>query len=87
VLTGSSHRVASTHRVAKRDGHTVASVLARVSRVLQAAAQRGAKAKTLRQVRAEFLCLNEVEFEWLRQFFIQGKCCFFVNPFEPSFNP
>ena len=77
VLTGASKRYASTHRVSKRDGHTLDSVLARAARVLQVGAQQGNKSKTLRQIRAEFLCLNEIEFEWLRQFFVQGICAFF----------
>lgn len=78
MLTGASKRYASTHRVSKRDGHTLDSVLARAARVLQVGAQQGNKSKTLRQIRAEFLCLNEIEFEWLRQFFIQGAF-FFLN--------
>jgi len=67
VLAGESHRYASTHRVSRREGHTFSSIQARCTSALQG---HGFGAK---QVRAEQLALLEVEFEWIRQFYIQGK--------------
>jgi hypothetical protein len=67
VLAGSTHRFASTHRVCRTEGHTHASIAARC---LAALAGTGSSAK---QIRAEQTALNEVEFEWIRQMFIQGE--------------
>ena len=67
VLAGSTDRFASTHRVCRTEGHTFASIQSRCTRVLQG---NGTSAK---QVRAEQSALNEIEFEWIRQMYIQGE--------------
>ena len=67
VLAGNSHRYASTHRVSRREGHTFGSIQARCSSALQG------HGFGVKQVRAEQLALLEVEFEWVRQFYVQGQ--------------
>ncbi|CAM9870026.1 unnamed protein product, partial [Choristocarpus tenellus] len=74
VLAGDSHRQvmtrewASTHRVLKGEGHTLDFIVRRCNTVLKDAHRR-----TLKQWRAEQLVLTELEFEWIRQFYIQGR--------------
>lgn len=68
VLAGSaSSRFSSTHRVL-RPGHTFAEVDARCRAVLGDTHRRGLKVWRLEQ-----LTMDELEFEWLRQFFVQGE--------------
>lgn len=67
VLAGDTDRYASTHRVSRREGHTFQSIQQRCSSALQGS---GYSAK---QIRSEQLALNELEFEWIRQFFVQGQ--------------
>ena len=66
VLAGETERWASTHRVCKMEGHLFAGVLARAQSMLKIE-KRGLKewANSTRM-------LDEVEFEWLRQWYIQG---------------
>mmetsp|Transcript_43462 Transcript_43462/g.136285 ORF Transcript_43462/g.136285 Transcript_43462/m.136285 type:complete len:492 (-) Transcript_43462:21-1496(-) len=66
VLAGNCERISSTHRVGKREGHDAGLVLDKTRRVL-AAAKRCPK-----QWASEGRALDELEFEWLRQWFVQG---------------
>lgn len=69
VLAGTTHRYASTHRVCRTDGHTYQSIKSRCVAALQGTDRQYAVAK----VRAEQLAMSEVEFEWIRQFYVQGQ--------------
>ena len=68
VLAGSTHRYASTHRVGRTEGHCYSWILAKCK-----TAADGPRRDSAKQLRAEQHALSEVEFEWLRQFYIQGK--------------
>ncbi len=68
VLAGNTDRYASTHRVCRVEGHTFASIKQRV----QSAMQGGRGGATAKQIRMELLLQAELEFEWIRQFYIQG---------------
>jgi mRNA N6-methyladenine demethylase len=69
VLAGTTHRYASTHRVCRTDGHTFQSIKSRCVSALQGTeAQYG-----VTKLRAEQLTMTEVEFEWIRQFYVQGQ--------------
>ena len=65
----SSHsvRFSSTHRLL-REGHNVEHILERCQTVCANFHRNGPK-----RWRAEQVLLNDIEFEWLRQFFIQGS--------------
>ena len=67
VLAGHTRRFASTHRVCRSEGHTFEYISSRCAALI-----RDSNKRTLKQFRAEQLCLNEVEFEWIRQFYVQG---------------
>jgi len=67
VLAGTCDRYSSTHRVGRTDGHTYASISGKLSNAL------GGHGMATKQVRSEQLALTEVEFEWLRQFYVQGQ--------------
>jgi alpha-ketoglutarate-dependent dioxygenase FTO len=67
VLAGKSQRYSSTHRVAKVDGHTYQSIFAKCQSALNGSGYSG------KQIRSEQLAFGELEFEWLRQFYIQGS--------------
>jgi hypothetical protein len=67
VLVGDTHRFASTHRVSLREGHSYDYIQQRCRAVLQEKTSLHRK-----YVRKLLLLIQEVEFEWLRQFFIQG---------------
>jgi len=69
VIAGDSLRYASTHRVCRLNGHTVQSVLEKCLNVLN----RSGKRHTLKQWRSEQSLLDEIEFEWIRQWYVQGK--------------
>lgn len=71
VLAGESTRYSSTHRVAKEGSHNVHNVLHRCEKVLsaQGGPERRASDAVVRQ---ECQLQDEVEFEWLRQWHIQG---------------
>ena len=66
VLAGSSERWASTHRVCTTERHCVDIVLKRNTAILQN--QKNA----LKEWSNCFNGLMEIEFEWLRQWYIQG---------------
>lgn len=66
VLRGSDQRFSSTHR-RLRSGHQVAFWIDKCKRTCKT------QAFTLKQVRGEQALLNEIEFDWLRQFYIQGQ--------------
>ena len=66
VLTGTTARYASTHRVSRREGHTYAYILERCKKAL------ASEQRSLKQVKLEQSALTEVEFEWIRQYHIQG---------------
>ena len=69
VIAGDTLRYASTHRVCRVNGHTVQSVLEKCRNVLN----RSGKRHTIKQWRSEQFLLDELEFEWIRQWFVQGK--------------
>lgn len=78
VMAGSSCcRYTSTHRCVPAEGHSFESIRARCERVLQAADREEARAAgsacSSKQWHEEGLCLAEVEFEWVRQFYVQGR--------------
>lgn len=68
VLAGGSHRFASTHRVSLKEGHSFAYIQQRCVNVLEDKMSAGRK-----YARKLCLLLQEVEFEWIRQWFIQGE--------------
>lgn len=68
VLAGNSHRYASTHRVCRVEGHTYESIKHRCESILSTGFGFSPK-----QLKNEQNILNDVEFEWIRQFYIQGK--------------
>jgi alpha-ketoglutarate-dependent dioxygenase FTO len=67
VLAGNSVRFSSTHRVCRTDGHVFASIRSRAVSACQKHLSFSAK-----DVRSYQGILNELEFEWIRQFYIQG---------------
>lgn len=69
VLAGKTDRYASTHRVCRVEGHTFASIKSRV----QVAMQGGRGGASAKQIRIELLLQADIEFEWIRQFYIQGS--------------
>jgi mRNA N6-methyladenine demethylase len=69
VIAGGTRRYASTHRVCKELGHTVQSVIEKCESVIR----RAGKRHTLKQWRSEQSLLDEVEFEWIRQWYVQGQ--------------
>ncbi|CAM9518140.1 unnamed protein product, partial [Ectocarpus fasciculatus] len=78
VLVGGTHRFASTHRVCRQEGHTYASIQSRCKSVLQvetlkACVELSGTGCDVKQIRAEQSLLNEVEFEWIRQYYVQGR--------------
>eukprot|EP00903_Cladosiphon_okamuranus_P018841 g17329.t1 len=68
VLAGQTHRWSSTHRVAKKQGHSFDYIAGRCQTVLGDGHRR-----TLKQWKTEQLTLSELEFEWIRQFYVQGR--------------
>ncbi|CAM9631123.1 unnamed protein product [Chrysoparadoxa australica] len=68
VIVGSSRRISSTHRVGKWEGHSFDYILGRCKAVVGSFNKR-----SLKQLKAEQLLLSELEFEWLRQWYIQGS--------------
>ena len=68
VLAGGCERYGSTHRVSREEGHTYQWIQTRALSALREGS--GASAKV---IRVQQLALVELEFEWLRQFFIQGE--------------
>jgi len=68
VLAGEGYRYSSTHRVGRMDGHHYSGVLEQCQR-----ANSGARRNTAKAIRSEQSVLDTVEFEWVRQFYIQGK--------------
>lgn len=71
VLAGSTHRFASTHRVSRTEGHTFQYIKSKCDSTLQGSG--GTNSLSIKQVRAEQRVMNELEFEWIRQYFIQGQ--------------
>ena len=68
VLSGTANRYASTHRVARKQGHNVLELMDRLKNLSEAARRNSPK-----QLNLEMTVLLEAEFEWLRQFYIQGR--------------
>ena len=68
VLAGQTERYASTHRVSREHGHTYSYIRDKC----QSALNEGGAA-TAKVIRSQQLCLQELEFEWIRQFYIQGR--------------
>ena len=71
VLAGSALRYASTHRVSRTDGHSFASIVELCHSVLNRAS--GANGRGEKQWRSEQQLLDTLEFEWIRQFYVQGS--------------
>jgi len=69
VLAGAARRYASTHRVSRTEGHTFSYIYNKCKRAL---AGHTSQKKAAKQWKTEQLALSEVEFEWLRQYWIQG---------------
>ena len=67
MLSGSTERYASTHRVSRTDGHTYESIRTKCIQALQSG--YGAAPKQIRSIQ---ITRNDLEFEWIRQFYIQG---------------
>lgn len=67
VLAGKSQRYASTHRVSRVDGHTFYSIKAKCIAALKGSGYSS------KQIRSEQIAYCDLEFEWLRQFYIQGE--------------
>lgn len=67
VLAGKTDRYSSTHRVSRTDGHTYISIKQKCLAALQGSSQ------SAKQIRTEQLALSEVEFEWIRQYYVQGS--------------
>lgn len=67
LLAGKTDRYSSTHRVSRTDGHTYNSIKQKCSAALQGSSQ------SAKQIRTEQLSLSEVEFEWIRQYYVQGS--------------
>ena len=61
-------RYSSTHRVSRTEGHTFSSVRARLTSSLAKPLPL-----TARAIHAEQVLQSEVEFEWIRQFYVQGS--------------
>jgi hypothetical protein len=69
VLAGNTDRYASTHRVGRLEGHTYDSIKTRVASALTG----GRGLAGAKQIRSDLLLQAELEFEWIRQFYIQGQ--------------
>lgn len=68
VLAGETDRYASTHRVSRVEGHSFAYIAQRCTSLL------GEKLKADKaSIRKTLLLADEVEYEWLRQYYIQGS--------------
>jgi alpha-ketoglutarate-dependent dioxygenase FTO len=67
VLAGKSQRYASTHRVARVDGHTYGSIKSKCVQAINGSGYSG------KQIRSEQLAICDLEFEWIRMFYIQGE--------------
>eukprot|EP00617_Octactis_speculum_P009295 CAMPEP_0185790724 /NCGR_PEP_ID=MMETSP1174-20130828/157877_1 /TAXON_ID=35687 /ORGANISM="Dictyocha speculum, Strain CCMP1381" /LENGTH=430 /DNA_ID=CAMNT_0028485551 /DNA_START=167 /DNA_END=1459 /DNA_ORIENTATION=+ len=70
-------RYSSTHRVARDESHTWAYIARRCDRVTQVL---GEKPKAKEKQAAQVL-LDELEFEWVRQWFVQGETHAKVHPY------
>uniref|UniRef100_A0A7R9U9D2 Alpha-ketoglutarate-dependent dioxygenase FTO n=1 Tax=Pinguiococcus pyrenoidosus TaxID=172671 RepID=A0A7R9U9D2_9STRA len=66
VLAGACERISTTHRVGRSEGHQAQLVIDAARKVL------ATPKKCLKQWARESRMLDEVEFEWLRQWYIQG---------------
>eukprot|EP00606_Chrysophyceae_sp_TOSAG23-5_P000243 GSChrysophyteH2.ASY1.ANO1.29.1 assembled CDS len=69
VLAGNTDRYASTHRVGRLEGHTFDSIKSRT----QAALRGGRGGASSKQIKSDLYLQAEVEFEWIRQFYVQGQ--------------
>ena len=63
-------RYSSTHRVCRTDGHTFSSIRAKCVNVFQRSSVNDLNSKL---IRGDQFILSEIEFEWIRQFYIQGS--------------
>ncbi|KAJ1427805.1 FTO catalytic domain-containing protein [Ochromonadaceae sp. CCMP2298] len=70
ILAGTTHRYASTHRVCRTEGHTFWHIRQRCQRLLAVTGRVQVGAKHIRQ---EQLAMAEIEFEWVRQYYVQGE--------------
>lgn len=66
VLSGNFDRFASTHRVCRSEGHTYLSIKTKCESVLKD------NTTAIKQWKGIQIALSEVEFEWIRQMYIQG---------------
>jgi alpha-ketoglutarate-dependent dioxygenase FTO len=67
VLSGNFDRFASTHRVCRSEGHTYLSIKTKCESVLKD------NTTAIKQWKGIQISLSEVEFEWIRQMYIQGE--------------
>ena len=65
-------RYSSTHRVAVEEGHTYQSIRSRCLAALEVEMSNDVTSATAGTWQEEQFCLSEVEFEWLRQWYVQG---------------
>jgi len=68
VIQGKTERYASTHRVSRQQQDFFY-----IRSQCQSALNDGASSPTGKFIRSQLLVLSELEFEWIRQFFIQGS--------------
>lgn len=68
VLAGNTHRFASTHRVSRVEGHSYGYISQKVVQLLSDKLKADSAS-----IRRTVLLAEEVESEWLRQFYIQGE--------------
>ena len=68
VLAGTCQRYASTHRCSREEGHCFGWLKSRCEKAISEGATASASV-----IRTQQLVAAELEFEWIRQFYIQGK--------------
>ena len=68
VLAGTCQRYSSTHRCSREEGHCFGWLKARCEKAISEGATASSSV-----IRTQQLAAAELEFEWLRQFYIQGK--------------
>lgn len=79
VIEGNFERYASTHRVSRTDGHSYQYILNKCRSVVQDYISASPK-----HIRGVHLAYSELEFEWIRQFYVQGSLHFKLHPWWTS---
>jgi len=70
VLVGNADRFASTHRVCRTEGHTFQSIKQKCQCAIEISRVQMGTPKNIKAIQT---ALTEVEFEWIRQFYVQGQ--------------